>query len=89
MFLIDCPNCGKRNADEFHWGGEVNPRPKDGERLSDVEWIEYLYMRDNPSGVTQEWWCHRAGCGEWFLAERHTQTNEVLKTYFHGNRERT
>jgi sarcosine oxidase delta subunit len=27
--------------------------------------------------VQKEWWYHRAGCGRWFLLERHTQTNEL------------
>jgi sarcosine oxidase delta subunit len=27
--------------------------------------------------VQQEWWLHRSGCGEWFIAERDTRTNEV------------
>ncbi|MFQ5795913.1 MAG: sarcosine oxidase subunit delta [Candidatus Bipolaricaulia bacterium] len=88
MFLIDCPNCGKRNVNEFHCGGEVNPRPQAGEQLSDIEWVEYLYMHDNPLGMIQEWWYHRAGCGEWFLVKRHTRTHEVLNTYFYENRER-
>ncbi len=84
MFLIECPNCGQRNVSEFRWGGELNPRPVDGERLSDEAWAEYLYMRDNVLGVVREWWYHGAGCGEWFVAERHTRTHEVLRTYFHA-----
>ena len=32
------------------------------------------------AGVQREWWFHRSGCGEWFLAERDTRTNEVLLT---------
>ena len=28
----------------------------------------------------REWWYHRVGCGLWFLAERDTRTNEVLRT---------
>ena len=80
---MDCPNCGWRNVSEFLWGGELNPRPQHGERLSDEAWADYLYMRDNAWGVVREWWCHRAGCGEWFIAERHTKTHEVLKTYFY------
>ena len=40
----------------------------------------YNYFRDNVAGVQREWWFHRSGCGEWFLAERDTRTNEVLLT---------
>jgi len=85
MFLIDCPNCGLRNVAEFRWGGEFNPRPQHGEQLPDEAWADYLYMRDNARGVVREWWHHRSGCGEWFIAERHTKTQEVLKTYFYDH----
>jgi sarcosine oxidase delta subunit len=32
-------------------------------------------------GVLREWWYHRAGCGRWFIAERHTKTHEINATY--------
>jgi sarcosine oxidase subunit delta len=81
MLLIPCPNCGPRNASEFRFGGESQPRPADPAALADPAWAEYIFMRQNALGVQTEWWYHRAGCGRWFLAERHTQTNEVLSTY--------
>ncbi len=81
MLLLHCPNCGPRNAGEFRFGGEVNPRPANPTATSDADWAHYLYMRPNPLGVQKEWWFHRAGCGLWFLAERHTGNNQVLKTY--------
>lgn len=81
MLLLSCPNCGARNVGEFRFGGETNPRPKDPSAASEAEWASYLYMRDNLSGAQTEWWYHRAGCGLWFLAERNTYTNEVLRTY--------
>ena len=37
-------------------------------------------MRDNPLGMVREWWYHRQGCGQWFIAERHTKTRTVEKT---------
>jgi len=40
---------------------------------------DYVYFRRNVAGVQREWWTHRHGCGAWFLAERDTRTNEVLK----------
>jgi sarcosine oxidase delta subunit len=39
-----------------------------------------MYFRGNVAGVQREWWYHRVGCGLWFLAERDTRTNEVLRT---------
>jgi heterotetrameric sarcosine oxidase delta subunit len=78
MILLECPNCGARNASEFRYGGEVSRRP--GPDPTPAEWAEYVYLRDNPLGVLREWWYHRAGCGLWFIAERHTKTHEVLRT---------
>lgn len=81
MLILACPNCGARNAGEFRFGGEYRPRPADPARVSDEEWADYLYQRDNTLGPQREWWYHRAGCGLWFMAERHTRTNQVLRTY--------
>ncbi len=81
MLLLDCPNCGPRNVSEFRYGGEVNPRPSDPGATADDAWTDYLYMRANVSDEQTEWWYHRSGCGLWFLAERHTLTNAVRRTY--------
>ena len=81
MLLLTCPNCGSRNVQEFRYGGEYNPRPKRPRETADADWTDYIYMRANKMGVQKEWWYHRAGCAAWFLAERHTGTNEVLRTY--------
>ncbi len=81
MIQLTCPNCGRRNAQEFRYGGEYNPRPKQPLAVSDDAWADYIYMRDNTSGVQREWWFHSAGCQLWFMAERNTKTNELLQTY--------
>lgn len=81
MLTLNCPNCGARNVSEFRFGGEVNARPADPMRLDDSQWAEFLYMRDNKRGLQTEWWYHRAGCGLWFLAERHTLSNDVVRTF--------
>jgi sarcosine oxidase subunit delta len=85
MMLIDCPNCGARNVSEFRYGGEVNKRPPSNEVTSPA-WAEYVFMRENPLGVLTEWWYHRAGCDRWFIAERHTKTYAVVKTYLWNER---
>lgn len=81
MLQLACVNCGMRNVTEFRYGGEVNARPGAPLETAVADWQDYLYMRRNVAGVQTEWWHHRAGCGCWFLAERHTQTNVVLRTY--------
>jgi sarcosine oxidase subunit delta len=81
VILLERPNCGPRNVQEFRYGGEYNPRPKKPLETDERAWTEYVYMRANKMGVQTEWWYHRAGCQLWFLAVRHTKTNEVIQTY--------
>ncbi|MET0234872.1 MAG: sarcosine oxidase subunit delta [Kibdelosporangium sp.] len=77
MLLISCPWCGEREETEFHYGGQalVN-HPADPEALSDEEWAQYVYFRDNPKGDFTERWVHSAGCRRWFNTVRDTVTSE-------------
>ena len=84
-FLIDCPNCGPREALEFGFGGETTSRA--GPDADDRELAGYLYFRRNVNGWQTEWWLHRDGCRRWFLAERHTSTNEIRRTFWPTERE--
>ena len=77
-FLLPCPNCGPRDVEEFRCAGEVTVRPKGSP--SPRELNTYIYFRENVAGVSREWWYHRYGCELWFIAERDTRTNAVLKT---------
>ncbi|MEM8859898.1 MAG: sarcosine oxidase subunit delta [Chloroflexota bacterium] len=84
MLLINCPYCGERNISDLRYGGEYNPRPKNlanFDEVSDAEAADFIYMKDNKWGVQKEWWYCRQGCQAWFLAERHTRTNEIIRTY--------
>jgi sarcosine oxidase, subunit delta len=84
-FLVTCPNCGPREALEFSFGGEVTRRA--GPDASDRELAASLYFRENASDWQTEWWVHRDGCRKWFLAERHTTTNEIRRTFWPPDRE--
>lgn len=86
-FLIDCPHCGPREALEFAYGGETTRRA--GSDASERELTAYLFFRANVNGWQTEWWLHRDGCRRWFLAERHTATNEVRRTFLPADREVT
>jgi len=77
-FLLPCPNCGPRDVNEFGYAGEVTTRPRSAPTLREL--TSYIYFRRNVAGVQREWWNHRLGCQVWFLAERDTRTNEVLRT---------
>ena len=84
-FLIDCPHCGPREALEFSYGGETTRRA--GPDADDRELAGYLFFRRNVNGWQTEWWLHRDGCRRWFLAERHTTTNEIRGTWWPSDRE--
>ncbi len=82
MFLIDCPYCGPREQTEFRNGGEAHiARPADPAALSDAEWADYVFMRDNPKGLLYERWVHIHGCRRWFNAARNTVTDRILAIY--------
>jgi heterotetrameric sarcosine oxidase delta subunit len=82
MLLIPCPWCGAREETEFHYGGQAGiAHPADPERLSDEEWADFLFMRDNPRGPFHERWMHAAGCRRWFNAVRDTATYGFLAVY--------
>jgi len=73
-FLVPCPNCGARDVNEFAFRGEVTARPTEKPTLAELG--RYVHMRQNVAGPQYEWWYHRRGCGQWFVAERDTRTNE-------------
>ena len=82
MLLISCPWCGPREESEFSYGGEAHiVRPKDPDALSDLEWADYLFMRNNPSGRYLERWLHAVGCRRWFNAERDTVSYRIKSVY--------
>ena len=79
MKILNCPLNGPRNISEFICLGEVTDMPNPNE-LSDEQWADYMWMSNNTAGVVREWWCH-AATSYWFIVERNTITDEILKTY--------
>jgi sarcosine oxidase subunit delta len=79
MLRIPCPYCGIRDQDEFRFGGESRARrPENPDQLSDEEWAEYLFYRDNVKGRHEELWVHSYGCRQWFHVTRDTFTHEIV-----------
>jgi sarcosine oxidase subunit delta len=74
-----CPLNGPRDISEFVYGGEVRQAP-DTATCSDETWADYLFMRANRAGVVREWWLHEPS-GLWFIAERDTVRDLVIRTY--------
>ena len=82
MLLIACPFCGPRDETEFRYGGQAHvARPADPAALTDAEWADYLFMRDNPKGAFRERWVHAGGCRRWFNALRDTRDHRILAVY--------
>jgi heterotetrameric sarcosine oxidase delta subunit len=81
VLKIPCPWCGPRDEPEFRWGGEVVVRPGPSPQVSDEQWAEYLFYRENPKGLVRERWLHAFGCRQWFIVVRDTATQEIGRTY--------
>ena len=82
MKIMTCPINGARPVTEFVYGGEVRPMP-DPQAVDDATWAEYVFNRNGAPGIKQEWWCHTPS-NTWFIAERNTLSDEVLRTYLYG-----
>ena len=82
MLIIDCPYCGAREEAEFACGGEAHiARPLAENSITDAEFADYLFLRDNPKGIFLERWRHTAGCRRWFNVARDTVTHEIVEIY--------
>lgn len=86
MLIITCPHCGPREETEFACGGEAHiARPLAENSLTDAEFADYLFLRDNPKGMFLERWRHTAGCRRWFNVARDTVSHEIVEIYPMGN----
>jgi sarcosine oxidase, subunit delta len=79
MKIMTCPVNGSRPVSEFYYWGEIRPVP-DPDTCSDDEWAAYVFNRNGAPGIKKEWWCHTAS-NTWFIAERDTEKDIVLRTY--------
>ena len=87
MFIIKCPYCGEREQEEFSGGGEAHiVRPKNPPELTDDQWADYLFMRQNNKGIQFERWNHIFGCRQWFNVARNTATDAIIKIYNMGEK---
>ena len=76
MIIIRCPWCGERDQTEFTYGADASvTRPSSD--APDSEWVDYVYLRDNPRGTHEEYWHHVQGCRQWLHVRRDTLTHEI------------
>jgi heterotetrameric sarcosine oxidase delta subunit len=75
---INCPFCGPRGNEEFTYLGDASVRRPDpvGPHAPQA-FYDYVYTRDNPSGLHQEYWYHGGGCRSWLVVTRNTRTHDV------------
>jgi sarcosine oxidase, subunit delta len=79
MKLLTCPINGTRPLSEFIFGGEYRVAPNQT-TCSDAEWAAYVHNRQGAPGLKKEWWYHSPS-GTWFIAERNTLSDQVIRTY--------
>jgi methylglutamate dehydrogenase subunit B len=81
---IPCCHCGERGNEEFSYLGDatvMRPQADPGQPLDAAawqRWTDYVYLRDNPSGVHRELWQHVGGCRAWLVVTRNLRTHEIL-----------
>jgi methylglutamate dehydrogenase subunit B len=82
--LIPCPHCGLRGSEEFVYRGDATVRrpaigaeDAAGAAMSPA-WLDYLYLRDNPTGEHREFWYHATGCRAWLIVTRNVTTHEIV-----------
>ncbi len=84
MKLMTCPVNGTRPVSEFVCWGEHREMPHSAmphsASVTDDAWADYVFNRSGAPGVKREWWCH-VPSGIWFIAERDTLADRVLRTY--------
>jgi heterotetrameric sarcosine oxidase delta subunit len=77
---IDCVYCGDRGLEEFAYHGDATvSRPRDGGAAANPDWTDYVYLRDNPSGLHRELWYHAAGCQAWLVITRNLRSHEITQ----------
>lgn len=83
MLRIPCPYCGsERDEDEFTFGGPYHRvRPVAPDTLSDEQWADYLFTRENVRGGALERWRHTYGCRQWFGVERDTVSHALVSVF--------
>ncbi|MBB4063037.1 sarcosine oxidase subunit delta [Gellertiella hungarica] len=86
MLLIYCPYCEEeRNELEFRNGGDAHiARPTNIADITDEEFEEYFFIRQNPKGLIYERWRHVHGCGKFFNAARDTVSDRFYLSYKAG-----
>jgi sarcosine oxidase subunit delta len=85
MKIMTCPLNGPRPVSEFVYWGEVRPMP-DPATCQRRRMGRLRLQPQRRTGVKKEWWCHTPS-NTWFIAERDTEKDMILRTYLHPGEE--
>jgi sarcosine oxidase subunit delta len=77
MLRIHCPYCGVRDHDEFSYFGDATKKYPALDAANHAEWVEAVYMRNNPKGEHLEFWQHTLACRQWLVVQRNTVTHDI------------
>ena len=83
---INCPVCGDRERREFYYQGAAVALDRPAADAGAEAWDNYLHLRDNPAGETQDLWYHEGGCGAWIVVTRNTVSHEITATALAADR---
>jgi heterotetrameric sarcosine oxidase delta subunit len=76
---IPCPHCGSRDAREFSCTGDATlRRPNPEAPRARENFIDYVYLRDNPAGLHRELWYHAFGCQAYLVVTRDTRDHAIV-----------
>ena len=78
---LHCPFCGPRDVEEFTYFGDAN-RTRPGNNAPQSDWVDYVYLRDNPMGAHRELWLHSAACRRMLVVARDTRTHLISSSGF-------
>lgn len=81
--LIPCPVCGQRDLAEFAYQGDATRTPPALDADTEI-WAAYVWERNNPCGLHDEFWSHQHGCGHWLKLTRDTLTHHIHKAVLIG-----
>ena len=74
---LRCPICGERDRREFYYQGAAVALDRPAPDAGEAAWDDYLHLRENPAGLTEELWCHEGGCASWLVVTRDTVSHEI------------
>ncbi|MBF9030217.1 sarcosine oxidase subunit delta [Rhodobacterales bacterium HKCCE3408] len=77
---VPCPLCGDRDLREFTPRGAAVLLDRPAPDADAATWNDYIHLRDNPAGASEELWYHGGGCGAWIVVSRDTVTHAISAT---------